>query len=189
MPDEIRVRELRFVAIGTVPEPLLREIVSRVSRSVAVPCRVLPRGVDVRTVALSGRPQVDADRLLEEVEGRAGGDGAVLVALASHDMGNPIFTHFFGRSRLAGRAAVVSLARLTPAFYGLPDDAAVSARRATLEVLHELGHVAGLRHCDARECLMRLAHNVEAIDLRGPAFCDACAARLPRELRTTRVGR
>ncbi len=186
MRDE-RIDELRFVAIGPVPDALLRDVVVRVSRALDLPCRIVPADGDVRPAPMDGRAQVDADRLLAEVERRATTPGAVLVALAAADMGNPIFTHFFGRARLGGRAAVVSLARLSPAFYGLAADAGVSARRAALEVLHEFGHLAGLGHCADPACLMRLAHNVEAIDVRGTGFCDACASRLPRDLQTRRT--
>lgn len=186
MRDE-RIDELQFTAIGPVPAAVLRDVVVRVSRALGVPCRIVPAGGDVHAETMDGRAQVDADRLLAEVEARATTPGAVLVALAAADMGNPIFTHFFGRARLGGRAAVVSLARLSPAFYGLAADADVSARRAAVEVLHEFGHVAGLGHCSDVACLMRLAHHVEAIDVRGTEFCDACAARLPRELRARRT--
>jgi archaemetzincin len=48
------------------------------------------------------------------------------------------------------------------------------------EVVHELGHVAGLGHCPDLGCIMQFATSVERIDLRGPGFCAACAAALPR---------
>jgi archaemetzincin len=93
-------------------------------------------------------------------------------------MGSPIFTHFFGRSRRGGHALVVSLARLTPAFYGLPADRALTLRRATFEIVHELGHVAGLGHCADPRCLMHFAPTVDGIDNRGTTFCGDCAAAL-----------
>lgn len=188
------IASLAFLPIGPVAPDLARDVVVRVSRAVSVPCRLdasvraLP-GDGAPPAAVAGRDQWDADRLLADLEARcaeppggAPGDGAVLVGLAARDIGNAVFTHFFGRARLGGRAALVSLARLTPEFYGLPADADATARRAALEVLHELGHVAGLGHCAHPGCLMRLAHHVEAIDLRGTSFCGACRGRLPRDL-------
>ena len=105
-----------------------------------------------------------------------------LVGLTALDLGNPIFTFFFGRARLNGRSAIVSLARLDPRFYGLPEDPRLMVRRAVNEVLHELGHNAGLQHCNDQGCLMRVAATVEAIDIRGASYCLACSERLPRGL-------
>lgn len=181
MPGDSGIRELQFVSIGAVSPALLADVVARVSRRVAVPCRIVAAGAPFPLTDLRGRSQVDADKLLSEVEARATSPGAVLAALSAHDMGNPVFTHFFGRARLAGNALVVSLARLSPAYYGLPEDPALHARRAALEVVHELGHVAGLHHCRTGTCLMSLARNVEAIDQRGASFCERCAAAMPRE--------
>jgi archaemetzincin len=55
----------------------------------------------------------------------------------------------------------------------------LTAQRATAEILHELGHVAGLGHCRDASCLMCFSGSVEAVDLRGLAYCAACAAALP----------
>jgi archaemetzincin len=178
-----RIETLEFVTVGSVPSTLLVDVVARVSRAVALPCRLGAALARLEAEPIAGRVQIDADRLLADAERCATRPGAVLVALAAPDMGTPLFTHFFGRARIGGRALVVSVARLSPAFYGLPEDAALVARRACLEVVHELGHVAGLRHCADSSCLMHLAHNVEAVDLRGTTWCPACAALLPRELR------
>lgn len=180
------VSALVFRAVGRVPDALLQDVAHRVSRDVGVPCRTGAAVADAPGQRIAddvpGRDQWDADRLLLALESQQEADGAVLVALAARDMGNAVFTHFFGRARLGGRVVLVSLARLAPDFYGLPADAAATARRAAREVLHELGHVAALAHCPVPACLMRLARNVEAIDVRGGAFCPGCAARFPRGL-------
>ncbi len=179
MPDEPsdgRIDELRFVPLAPAAARIAREVVHRASRALALPCRLMPVDDGLPVVPLAGRAQIDADRLLAQVESRATTPRVALVALTPLDMGDPIFTHYFGRSRLRGRAALISLARLAPSFYGLPDDADLLARRATAEVVHEVGHLLGLPHCDDPVCVMRFAHVVEAIDLRGGTFCAKCAA-------------
>lgn len=173
-----RVGELGFLAIGSVPPELAQGLLERVSRHVAVPCRWLFGEPAPAARPLQGRGQADADALLEDLEERAE-PGRVLVGVTDVDLGHPIFTFFFGRARLHGTAALVSLARLAPAFYGLPDDPRVTVRRAAREVVHELGHVAGLRHCDRYDCIMHFANDVGAIDLRGGGFCAECVRALP----------
>ena len=98
------------------------------------------------------------------------------------DLGLTLFTFVFGRATRNGRAAIVSLARLGPEQYGLAADSNLTARRAVAEILHELGHVAGLGHCSDVGCIMQFATSVERIDLRGLEFCPSCAAALPRHL-------
>jgi archaemetzincin len=84
---------------------------------------------------------------------------------------------------------VVSLARLEQGFYGLPRDTGLTARRAIAEVLHEVGHLAGLAHCDRYDCLMHFCPDVESIDLRGLSFCAECSVALPEEFLRTASAR
>jgi archaemetzincin len=176
------VPELQLAALAPLPPGRLEALAARLSRRVPAACRtvelsglVLPR--------LADREQLDADRLLEQLEARVADRGGVLVGVALQDLALPIFTFVFGRARMGGRAALVSLARLDPLFYGLPRDPALLERRAVDEVLHELGHVASLPHCPAADCLMRFAGTVEKADARGSLFCAACRSRLPPWLR------
>lgn len=180
------VAAIELLGLTALPEGLGRALTSHVSRRVALPCHLRhAEGAPVEIPWLDQRDQVDADALLARLETRARDADTLLVGVTTLDIGNPVFSFFFGRARQGGRAALVSLARLTPGFYGLPDDEELTLRRATREVLHELGHLAGLPHCRDFGCVMRFASTVEAIDTRGGGFCSACAAALPAPLRGT----
>jgi archaemetzincin len=191
MPHEAvapAIEAIQLAAVGGLGHEFLEELAGRLSRRVPVPCRIAPAGhglADGGRERLPGRDQTDADRLLASLEARAAGSEAALVGVTDLDLGIPVFTFVFGRARESGRAAVVSVARLDPAFYGLPPDGDLRAQRTVLEILHELGHVAGLRHCRHHACLMRFAGSVAAVDVRGSAFCSGCSERLPRWLRET----
>jgi archaemetzincin len=174
-------REIAISPLGALPTPVLDGVLAELSRHAEIPCRKAPPLGGPEPDPVPGRDQADADRLLARLEAAAAED-VPLVGLTPRDLGLPLFTFVFGRARLGGRAAVVSLARLEPGRYGLPPDPRLVERRAVAEILHELGHVAGLRHCAEPRCLMRFAASVEAVDLRGLSFCPACAAALPRGL-------
>jgi archaemetzincin len=169
---------VRLVPVGRSRSLELEDLAARLSRRVHVPCRVdeSPR---IAVPLLPGREQGDADALLRQVEADVADPREVTVAVAALDLAIPIFTFVFGRARQGGHAAVVALARLDPAFYGLPGDREVVARRAVVEVVHELGHVASLPHCPDAGCIMSFAGSVERADVRGTDFCAACAPRLP----------
>jgi archaemetzincin len=182
--EPVRVESIQLVKIGPFPEGLAEDLAARLSRRVPAPCQVRASPLDVEVPWLPDRQeQVDADALLRRLEAEPVDDGAILVGVTSLDLAVPIFTFVFGRARHDGRAALVSLARLRPEFYGLPADAALTARRTVAEILHELGHVGGLRHCDDGSCLLRFAASVETVDLRGSSVCSACEAMLPAGLR------
>jgi archaemetzincin len=172
------IQGIEVQVVGAVPRPVAQELTAHVSWHLEVPCRLLGPPLAVDLPRIPDREQVDADRLLEAVEVRARTPGWVRVGVTALDIGNPIFTFFFGRARHHGRAAIVSLARLSPRFYGMEEDPELTIRRATMEVLHELGHVAGLLHCKDYRCIMRFVPNVEGIDNRGTRPCVDCAGEL-----------
>jgi archaemetzincin len=178
-PASAPIEGVDFVPVGALPAATAGELVARVSRHLAVPCRLRRPDPELYPTLLTGRTQYDAHTLLRDLEARRDAPERILVAVTELDLALLVFTHVFGLARPGGGAAVVSLARLRPELYGLPADAALTLRRATAEILHELGHAAGLDHCQDFTCLMHFAPDVESIDLRGQTFCPHCAATLP----------
>lgn len=176
-PEDLE--RIEVLEVAAPPRELVEAVTAGLSRRVSVPCSIRGAPPDLEVPHIPGRNQADADRLLTAIEALEPPPGRLIVGLTAEDMGHPIFTHFFGRARHHGTAAVVSIARLTPVFYGLPDDLRLTVRRAVLEIVHEMGHLVGLEHCDDWTCIMRFASTVEAIDNRGERFCPACAAVLP----------
>ena len=181
---------LDFLTIGLFSKALAEELVAAVSRRVSIPCRLLETALESELPMLPGRSQVDSDFLLKRVEtkqaARDATAGTVLVGLTTQDIGTKVFTFAFGRARRNSHAALVSLARLRPEFYGLPPDRNLTVRRTVAEILHEVGHAAGAGHCNDHSCLMHFATNVESADLRGSAFCSSCTAKLPPGLGASR---
>jgi archaemetzincin len=176
------IQALHFLTIGSFPRAIAEDLVARVSRRVSAPCRLSDSTLGSNLPILPDREQVDADSLLRLLEEVRVAQGTILVGMTLRDLGIRIFTFVFGQARHHGHAAVVSLARLKPEFYGLAPDPDLILRRAVTEILHELGHIAGLTHCVDFNCLMHFATNVESIDLRGASYCDTCRAELPEGL-------
>ena len=183
------IQALHFLTIGSFPRSLAENLTARVSRRVSVPCRLVDTNLKVDLPLLPDREQVDAEALLKHLEEVRIAPGNILVGMTLRDLGIRIFTFVFGQARHKGSAALVSLARLKPEFYGLAPDSDLTLRRAVTEILHELGHIAGLTHCIDFNCLMHFATDVQSIDLRGTSYCSACRAELPEGLLTPGIQR
>lgn len=176
-------REISVAPLDGLAAQELDHLLAALSARTGLACRPADVGPLTPIASVPGRAQVDADRLLFRLEAIASERATTpLVGIIGRDIGLPLFTFVFGRARVGGHAALVSTARLRPEHYGLPDDAALVARRTAGEVLHELGHLAGRVHCERPDCVMRFAASIEAADLRGDRFCPACAQGLPAGL-------
>ena len=174
-------RDLALVPISPLEPAFARRVAAALSRRLTLPCR-LTEGDPDPGPRLTGRDQHDADALLARLEARPRPHGGLVVGLTGADLAISLFTYVFGRARVGGGVAVVSVARLRPAAGGRPPDPAATLRRTVAEVLHELGHAVGLVHCPRHDCLMHFAPTVERADLRGDRFCPACEAELPKGL-------
>lgn len=99
-----------------------------------------------------------------------------LLGVTALDLTAPGRTHVFGEATHGGPFALVGVAR-----FGVPAEASPRLlARVLKEALHELGHLAGLEHCDRPECPMSFAARVADVDRKNPDFCEQCAAELGR---------
>ncbi len=176
---------MTYFYVGATPEverPAFEAVRDRMAAEYGVPVKEL-RLPGIEFAFDAGREQYRSMDVLEMLARHCPADAWKLLALTERDLFVPVLTFVFGQAQLAGRLAVVSLARLRQEFYGLAPNPEILLERAAKEALHETGHTFGLVHCMDRSCAMSLATNIRQIDGKHAAWCSACAAQLrrPRE--------
>jgi archaemetzincin len=136
------------------------------------------------------RGQWSSVAFLETLLARVPPAASRLLGVTERDLFVPVLSFVYGQAQLGGRVAIVSLARLRPEFHGLPPSAALLARRAGTEAVHEVGHTFGLVHCTERHCPMSLSIDLPDLDGKTATPCPACRTALEesREMRLVRRG-
>jgi len=162
---------------GTPPAlELLEHLASALARIFRTPCRIRPEMLDVGPAFDSRRGQYYSTAILQKIERETDPDARIL-GVTGCDLFVPVLTFVFGEAQLDGNCAIVSTARLTDEFYGLPERAELLRERLVKEAAHELGHTFGLRHCADWRCVMSSSHAVERLDVKTAEFCRSC--RIP----------
>ncbi len=168
---------------GLPPLDLLDRLAAEAARLLGASCSVDPEPFDITFSYDELRRQAWSTPVLARLAGRPHPAGTAIVGVTGLDLFVPVFTFVFGEAQVAGRAAIVSTHRLRDEYYGLPPNPALLLERLVKELLHELGHTRGLRHCADWRCVMSSAHTVERIDVRQAAFCGECARFLNSQAR------
>ena len=98
----------------------------------------------------------------------------------------PSWNFVFGEAELSARVGVYSLLRFTPEFNHEAKDAIASqrfVRRAIQLLAHETGHIFGIHHCTAFECVMNGSNSLGESDRAPLEPCHECLHKLALALR------
>lgn len=122
------------------------------------------------------RNQYRSNVILSEIQAFAAGKKVFdrVLGVVDVDLFVPELNFIFGEASCPGKAALISLWRLRPEFYGESPDEAVFLARAVKEAVHELGHTLGLRHCPRGSCVMHFSNSIFDTDKKQRLFCDEC---------------
>lgn len=122
------------------------------------------------------RNQYSSSVILDEVKAYAAKreDFHSVLGVVDVDIFLPGLNYVFGEAYTPGRAALISLWRLKPQFYGDKADMAVYLLRSLKEAVHELGHSLGLRHCSRSLCVMHFSNSIFDTDKKQRLLCDQC---------------
>ncbi|MGQ9550906.1 MAG: archaemetzincin family Zn-dependent metalloprotease [Candidatus Bathycorpusculaceae bacterium] len=140
-------------------------------------CRLIDEVSPIPETAFEmARGQYRSDVILDKVQSLAEKIKGLdrVLGIVDLDLFVPNLNFVFGEAECPGRAALISLWRLRPEFYGESARTEVFLERSTKEAVHELGHTLGLRHCTNVFCVMFFSNSIFETDRKRSFFCNKC---------------
>ncbi len=159
-----------------ITQPIANDIASQFGSQVII--KEIP--IDLSAYYNPARRQYDANQILKFISESTPSSPIKAIGLLRVDLFIPILTYIFGQAFLNGNYGIVSLYRLRNELYGLETNNPLLIERFRKVIIHELGHMHGLIHCQNSTCVMRSSTYVEDIDQKGIHFCPQCQVNLNR---------
>lgn len=168
---------VRLVSVGSLPPALLGFLEEGLRRELGAAVR-MGGNLPLPASCPEGLSQYPAAPFLAALAAARPPEASVILGVTGVDLTAPSLNFVFGLADPRSRAAIISLARLYPEFYGQPRDPRRFKARAITEAVHELGHLLGLSHCSDPACVMFFSNSLADTDRKGPGFCPRCREKL-----------
>lgn len=177
------MKHIYIQPLGNLDKEIIQYLENNLSQKFSLSIRLLKAmAVPVEAYNLKRRQYLAPD-LLKNVLKASPSDTLKILGVTKADIFIPIFTYVFGQAQLNGKAALISLHRLNPEYYGALPNQELYKTRAVKEAMHELGHTFGLIHCPEEiSCIMSFSNSINEIDKKRRFFCPACGEFLGRKI-------
>jgi archaemetzincin len=170
--------DINVIPIHLSNSGLLDDILLELSRRFISPINLVELDVNIESAFSVERKQFFSTQLLANAIKLSDNINGKILLLTEFDLYVPALTFVFGEAQLNGKHSIVSLCRLHEEFYSGRSDHNLLLERALKEILHELGHNFGLKHCLNWDCVMHASLSIEEVDIKGNQYCKTCVSNI-----------
>ena len=182
--------------IGILPvgQPVNASVIGRIQESLKMifpktTCIILDKTLPIPEEAFNkARQQYNSTIILNRIHGCAEEQKALdrILGITNVDLFVPNLNFVFGEAECPGKAALISLKRLKPEFYGKTANIDLLVERGTKEAVHEIGHTLGLTHCPNPFCVMHFSNSIFDTDTKQSLFCNRCYLKIEKAVNNLR---
>jgi len=163
---------LNIIPLGAVEELAVSVVAANLQTMMGLNTDIRPGRIKPEYAYQHGRRQYDAGKIINALASD-NSNVPLTLGITGYDLSTPILTFVYGESQLGGRAALISLYRITD------ENTEVTCTRAAKIGLHEVGHLLGIGHCRAVDCLMCFSASLENLDQLQLRFAKPASMKYP----------
>jgi len=166
--------DIYVVPLNFSNSTVLKKVIKELGKKFRSVIKTLPVDLNIESSFSHERTQYFSSQIIADLTSVTENANGKVLAITDVDLYVPVLTFVFGEAQLNGKHALVSVCRLHEEFYSGRSDDNLLFSRIMKEVLHELGHNFGLRHCVDWDCVMHSSQGIEEVDIKGSSFCRSC---------------